>query len=375
MISAEQLSGALWLRPGQLRPNNLRSTRPDWVGRITRDRLASSLPTTLGSLFSLCSHAHIACAGLAVDAALGRGEIVSAAIRTRLSAHTMREHVQRLWLDWPRQLAVAPAAEHACDVLARCPVFAPMPVPAQAAQWLQSNAIGMPLAEWLADWECDPTGWLQEWSRQARNGLAALLRDCQPFASTSLSAAPALRVHADAGSLRALACRLRDDGATFTRQPQWQGECAETGAWTRLHEATPQRLATPWLRLGARLAEVVRLVLPEEPARCGTAWLDIGALALRSGEAIAWVEMARGLLVHHVQLEGQGDDARVAACHVIAPTEWNFHADGAVARALEQLPKNLTADAQRQLNALVAAYDPCVRFELESHMSDEAVHA
>ena len=74
--------------------------------------------------------------------------------------------------------------------------------------------------------------------------------------------------------------------------------------------------------------------------------------------------MARGLLVHSVQLDGPGLDARVLACRVVAPTEWNFHPQGAVAQVLATLPTGLTPPLEQRILALMTAFDPCVRFAL-----------
>jgi coenzyme F420-reducing hydrogenase alpha subunit len=124
-----------------------------------------------------------------------------------------------------------------------------------------------------------------------------------------------------------------------------------------------------------RLAETVRLALPDEVGRCGAAWLAMGALPLAAGEGIAWVEMARGLLVHHVQLEGSGEAARVAACRVVAPTDWNFDPEGAFARLVETLPAHLDAEATRRLDAWTAAFAPCVPLHLAQAHPAEASHA
>ena len=83
------------------------------------------------------------------------------------------------------------------------------------------------------------------------------------------------------------------------------------------------------------------------------ALLSSGALNLGAGQAIAWCEMARGLLLHWVLLDDQG---QVADYRVVAPTEWNFHPEGALARALHALPAEDTASAW----ILAAAYDACV---------------
>lgn len=381
MTVTDTFGGVLWVRPGHARPDNLRSTRPDWVGRLTRGLPASRLAATLGNLFSLCGHAHVACADLAVNAALGRGEAVSAGSRVRLAQQTLREHLCRLWLDWPRRLAETPPSDASLDasarVLASSPAFASRPCKAEA--WLEAHAIGMPLAEWLTAWESDPAAWLAEWCERTDGLPARLLRACRPVADAAPPGVPPLRVHADGVALRAWTACLADDGAAATRQPRWHGTCAETGVWTRLSDISAHRLDTPWLKLGARLAECVRLALPEAArsvqARPASTWLSLGALPLARGEAVAWVEMARGLLIHHVQLDGEGDVARVRACHVIAPTEWNFHPDGAVARALEALPPAHMNETRNRLDALMAAYDPCVPFKQEQSMPVEVAHA
>ncbi len=381
MTVTQPLGGALWLQPGASCPHNLRSTRPDWVGRVTRGLPASRLPATLGSLFSLCGHAHIACASMAVDAARGRAEPPSAVARERLALQTLREHLRRIWIDWPRQLSAMPVPDSRIDeaarMLAQGPAFASTPT--DATTWLEVQAIGLPLRAWLDAWEQDPHAWLTTWCRQATGPLPTLMRQCRVAASGVLPDVAPLRVHADAATLRTWATVLRATGDAFARQPSWRGDCAETGTWTRLGEAARQRLNTPWLRLGARLAEVVRLALPaeDEPARtrCGTACLGMGALPLATGESIAWVEMARGLLMHHVQLDGVGESARIAACHVIAPTEWNFHPDGVVAQVLERLPTRPAAEGLHRLAAVMASYDPCVPYQLDHQTSREAAHA
>jgi hypothetical protein len=79
--------------------------------------------------------------------------------------------------------------------------------------------------------------------------------------------------------------------------------------------------------------------------------------------------------MHHVQLEGRGDDARVATCHVVAPTEWNFHPDGAMAQVLELMSEVPDAAARRTLAVTMAAYDPCVTFEIEASTPREVSHA
>ena len=377
LTRANDLAGVLRVMPGRPRPHNLVSSRRDWAALLTRGVPAASLANRLGSLFSLCGHAHRLCAEMAVNAALGRSALARANAAQDLQQETLREHVRRISLDWPGQLASGLPAEQARQqahaALQQCPLFTASLADGPGEQhkaiglglqpWLEAHLLGLPAQAWLAHWEQDPGAWLRTWSDTGPGWLASLLRQARPLADKAAPAAAFLRVHASETGLRVLADGLnRQPG--FTRQPLWRGQCAETGPWTRLRQTNPEKINTPWLRLGSRLAELVRLTLTDEPDRQGSAWLDMGSMATARCEGLAWVEMARGLLVHHVQLDGAGDDARVVSCQVLAPTEWNFHPQGAVALALEGLPTMLTQGVSREVDLLFSAYDPCVTHEI-----------
>jgi len=81
--------------------------------------------------------------------------------------------------------------------------------------------------------------------------------------------------------------------------------------------------------------------------------------------------MARGLLIHLVRLAPAADSdmAQVADYRIVAPTEWNFHPRGIVARALADMPApRSTVSRQhigRQVAILAAAFDPCVDYRIE----------
>jgi coenzyme F420-reducing hydrogenase alpha subunit len=113
--------------------------------------------------------------------------------------------------------------------------------------------------------------------------------------------------------------------------------------------------------LGSRIAELICLCLPQ-----GDSWLQWGALPTGGNRGLAWVEMARGLLVHQVSLDRQSDgSARVLTCQVLAPTEWNFHPEGIAAQALAGLSAHRD-DTDAKARLLMAALDPCVPFRLDS---------
>lgn len=371
MTNFDSLAGVLRLRPGRPRPGSVLNDRPDWAGTLARGRSAAEVPGLLAGLYSLCGQAHRLCARMALQAAVQGDVAADAGAAGALQLETLREHARRIGLDWPGALSPAATAE-AMQSLRCCPPLGAHDGDARDTRlWLQRHLLGMPAAHWLRGWEARPDWWA-EWSATQHGWLPALVRSARAAADWPVAAAEPLHVHAGTVSLRQLAACLRE-APGYTRQPRWHDECAETGSWTRLNDAARPVPATPWQRLGARVAELVRLSLPDEAGHSGSGWLAFGALQIAPGEGMAWVEMARGLLVHHACVEGDG---RVAAYRVLAPTEWNFHAEGAVAMALDTLRPAHGAFAQRRIAALMAAYDPCVRFEVETQaLPEEGAHA
>lgn len=358
------LTGRLTLRPGAPLGHSLHSSRPDLVPRLSAGRPAAQLPALLGSVFSLCGHAQRWTAERAVQAALGR---VTAPEPAALQAHrlaTLREQLLRISHDWPRLLPGAPAQAPAALQLRACPLWredlAPADRLAALPAWLQQKWLGMAPEAWLQAWARAPAAWPLDWVARAGGPVAALLRS-QVEATRALRAdGPALQLLNQPGITLPLLARQMAGRPGFCSLPDWQGEVPDTGPWAREAAQPRQPARTAWDRLVARLTEVLQLAAPG-----GEAWLASGALSLGPGEGLAWTEMARGLLVHRVQLDGPAGDApRVADCRVLAPTEWNGHPQGVLARALAALPPGPASaeDAAR----LAVAFDPCVPFVVQT---------
>ena len=379
MTTLQSLAGTLRVRPGLQRPHNLASNRRALAGVLLAGRSPAEAPHLLASLFTLCGHAHLLCATLALSAAQGQEAIASPAQRRALRRETARDHALRIGLDWPVELYVPGAmpawADSSRTSLLGCPWLADgagSKGDAEGVAWL-ADLLGVSPSDWLALWEREPAEWLGQWCERGRGWLPALLDACAPFGTTTLRPAAPLRPHGNPADLHALAAGL---GTAFeAAAPTWRGQCAETGTWTRLHDLRAEPPASAWERLGARIADLVRLSLPDTPERGGAAWLATGALQTATGEGLAWVETARGLLIHRARIDGRPADRRVAGYDVVAPTDWNFHPLGAVAHALERMPAE-GREAGPLLRILMAAYDPCVRFAVESRTATaELPHA
>lgn len=358
-MSLVSFAGDVRLRPGRPLPT-VHSTRPDLAAALTRGRKADDLPALLAGVFALCGHAHQLTARHAVAAARGEVFDVSLAERQTLQAATAREHLLRIAHDWPRQLDGI-AIGMATAELRGCPLWrvsAPLAERLAALPaWLEREWLGMPVADWLGDVAGDPqraVAWCE--AQRDTSPVAALLwRHRADALAAHAPARPLDLLGAPAATMPLLAERIAER-PRFCAEPDWHGGPAETGPWMRALEAGASVPDNAWMRLVARLADLLQLAQPT-----GTRRLAHGAIALGRHAAIAWTEMARGLLVHRVQLDATGE--RVADCRVLAPTEWNFHPRGTLARALVPLTGRR---ALAQARCLAAAFDPCVECRIET---------
>jgi hypothetical protein len=371
------LAGHFVLQPGQR--TAIVGTRPiaaaGLLSQLLKGQQFASAQARLGHVFTLCAHAHQRACALAFAAA-GSTQAIAPLPLALLRWETARDHLRSIALEWPQRLGEPPLQAAAMDWLRTCPLpLAGAAHPTVPKVWASLAA----LRAWLAQDASFPAQCLARWYTQGRE-LTVPLR--------------ALNVlNADATTrqlqLRRLGQAIASD-PSFTYLPQWHGACAETGPWTRqrharraaainpvadiperpAHHATLAQPVSAWKRLEARWQELQDIAAA--PALTGDATRDpllsSGALSLGDGQAIAWCEMARGLLLHWVQLDSHG---AVAQYRVLSPTEWNFHPQGALALALTaRLPQDVVA-----AQTLAAAFDPCVECSVAVPPPQETVHA
>ncbi|MEM5452988.1 hydrogenase maturation factor HoxV/HupK [Paraburkholderia guartelaensis] len=347
-MNAATLAGQYRVRPG--RQDSIAGGRPPLAAALLRGQPAATAASRLSALFALCGLAHRLCAELAVGAAGGsavheREDAVKAAHTSMLTRETLAVQLRCIWTDWPVRLAAA-APHRLPDVEA-----------AGSPDWVERHVLGMPGCKWLAHWADDPRGCLSAWSARAKTFPARLLADCRPYADTTRATPRPLVI--DEARLSELATAIAGSPA-FAHAPLQRGQPAETGVWTRSDDPCALDYDTPWLRLGARVADVVRLAAAD-----GTRALRFGALTCAPGEALGWCEMARGVLVHWVRL-APDDTARIEDYRVVAPTEWNFHRQGTLAQALSRLdPAPGDGAFAAHAGVWMGAFDPCIAYTLD----------
>lgn len=300
------------------------------AARVLVGRDADEAVALVPRLFSLCGRAQGLAARLALAAARGEAladSVGDGRLPREVIIETIGEALWRLCLDWPalvvpqqaaaaqdafrhwrlRLLKAQPAddAALAADLLAALPGLLPAPLPDNFA------ATTTPLLPFTA---------AADWAERAVD-------------------------------------------ATFAQAPTWNGAPAETGALARHAEdaAVATELAAGrriTARLVARLADL-RLLAEAlvSPGRLA-GWCD--AAPAGDGTGIARVETARGLLLHLTQV----NDQRIERHVIVAPSEWNFHPQGAFVSELTGQPAASQAEAAMRARQLALALDPCITYEV-----------
>ena len=377
------------------------STRPQ-LARLLVGRSPSAAAQLVPMLFSVCGKAQGLCAKLATDAAESatnqatnqtavpeparpQGVIdgpatskpaCSDADLAALVGEIAFEHLWRLWIDWPALLGL-PARRQDLAAVAGPLRAAHAALAADSLGRVLQAELGAPLGQGgsvdfdaglatlapeavigLGGWAPRPAGW---------PGLLDRLRGLD---LPALSRSPALHPHwLPCLSLAQQSGQWPDPWPDdFPQAPTYGGEPAETGPIAR-HAQHP--VVSAWLKAGFPVVArvVARMVAVVECAQVLSgrphAYALVEVRRLGSGQAVARVETARGQLMHRVSVEPATkpeDRGRIVRYDIVAPTEWNFHPAGTLARALVGLPVRDRAMLQRHVQALVLALDPCVEY-------------
>ncbi len=361
-----ELRVGLRVHAGRVDHVAITSTRPDVAASLLRGRSRAEVGAVVPLLFSVCGRSQAAASELACAAAAGEPLTAAATARcsAAVAAETVREGAWRTLLDWPQWLGEQPAdaaVAAARAALALLPATSPADVAGRAAEAISIAAFGAPATEWLA---LQTPAELDRWANAGHTAAARFIRrlrddEAEVPDATARTAAPLLGDTQHAALAGEMARALAAD-PTFERHPTWHGAPAETGALARLQsDPLLQALgASAGTRVPARFVARLRELALLLAGRCTPA---VGAIGLPGGAGIGWAETSRGLLIHCVGLH-QG---RVGAYRIVAPTEWNFHPQGALLRALAGIPAVDRAAVQQRATRLVNSLDPCVACRVE----------
>ncbi len=362
---------------GTVNTVNIESTRPVHASRVFHGKRVADAQQMIPLLFNICATAQ-SCAGVrACEQALGVSVTAQTEQRRNklVQMETLREHLWRILLDWPAfidgevdKLGMTQMVKIQHDYRqALCPdshVFqlggtdgetdfaAVKNVLKRFSTLLQRTVFAMPPEQWLTQTESF-TDWVT-----ARQTIAVEFID--QIMQAGWSGAGACESKALAPLTEKTLHQAMQD-ADFTGQPQWSGHCCETTSLTRVDSPLLQILKQKYgngllLRCVARLTEIADLAGRLMP---GLQTDQQGLKVKPANPGIGQVEAARGRLVHRIELHGD----IIGNYQILAPTEWNFHPQGVVAKALSTL-KGDKELVEKQARLLINAIDPCVGYEL-----------
>ena len=355
---------------GRVTALTARSDRPRAGPMLFVGRRAAEIPALARSLFSVCGRSQAIAARAAAEAIEGvdPGAAEVAARERAVASETLQEHTWKIFVDMPRMLGrepeVALLAEGRRVISALAERDADIAAGARALAAWSRHALFDPAAFMALAGEDD----LHAWMREARTPGALLCAQAlaldPALGATGVDLLPAGTSAWVAGELVA-EIDARED---FDTMPSLEGRARETGAIARMAgHPLVAALTRSWgrgvgARMVARLAETAQLVLEIEGTGSGTRRIDRhGAAATGQGAGVGWAETARGLVVHRVGLEGD----RVARYRIVAPTEWNFHPEGAFAKGARDFQGDPDA-IDAKVHRLVASLDPCVGVRYEA---------
>lgn len=337
----------------------IHSSRPVFASRVLEGQPVAEALKRVPLLFSVCGQAQAMAAAAACDAARGlrAGEAVQQARERVLAGECLQEYGWRLLIDLPMLLGEPSRPGELADLRRRIAAaddaFKWRSVATAAEELLERAVFDMPPEAWLKLRPAALEKWLAKGAAPAPRMLARLRR-------LHLGGEFGLLPWLEEAHLPGLAAAM-DADAAFVARPTFQGQPAETGALARqrAHPAIQREIAqhgaTAAARLLARLLELAQLPAQlRDPAAQG-----IRSAAPRPGTGIAAVETARGTLLHRVDLA----EGRVVRYRILAPTEWNFHPDGAFVRGLIGCPAKSETEARGAAGLLAHALDPCVSIE------------
>jgi hypothetical protein len=352
---AGELKVAIAVRDGMAQRVAIDSTRPLLAQRLLAGKSAAEAVALVPHLYALCGRSQQVAAELAIMAARGAAGTADSAQLRRIESEMAQEYLWRVLLDWNRAIgrdtdasALAAARKALADDdrdLLRTVV--------------ERDVFGSDARQWYEDGrQLEFERWLAGGRTTAAQFLAEVQRDDPCHGACDV---PLLPRFDDDETAERIAARL-DADADFERLPTYDGRPAETGAaarlaWQPLICTLAATLGCSTLvRFAARLAELARIACADDPPAPLA-----GSVSLGRGRGLGWVETARGLLLHQIDLDGQ----TVSRYRIVAPTEWNFHPQGALAAATvgSRAP---SAEAMRRRSAwLIESLDPCVGYALE----------
>jgi len=367
----------------------IRSSRKTNVARFLKGKQPQEAVQLLPAIYSVCAVAQASAAAIACRQRPVHKD-VEIADQLVVCCESAREHVLRIFTGWshnvkadidhiPFNIVMGLVNKMRAAVGTEVPlVDTSRPgarpnldqkqirqVAAQLSKFLQTHIFHAQPREWLAmTMGHQLVDWADKTDTVAANFITRLYQ--QNWQSAGASATCFL----PGIPLADLADKMHGaDSEDFLAHPVWQNKACETGPFSRHHDHPLINNLVDQYGSGILARQVARLVeLAKIPAQIEML-LEPEAREQQPEHllGVGQVETARGQLTHSAVIA----DGKIVNYKILAPTEWNFHPNGVVHKALNSLQDNLQSRNQAETEALakmiVEAIDPCVAFDVRVH--------
>ena len=386
MNPAGQIDIRLDFQLGRVSAVTINSSRPKNLCQHFIGKNPEQVLTTLPLLFSLCSNAQAYAALQAFQQALGQAAEpeADAARQLLVKLETLREHVWRILLDWPKlaglnsdktslgqllsldkqvkNLLFQQGKAFSLDSVLAINTEELNPLINKLIDLVDNSVFNGQLSTfqalhnqqqlrlWQTKNPCLAADFLTPLSQQNRLAIGNNPIPCLP----------------DLSNQDWLTQLHSVDLNHYSQQPHWQGQHYETTPLNRQQHQPliielQQRYGNGiYPRFLACLTEVAELAIGL-PSGCFTSNIRQNTTNSANGTGLAQIHAARGLLIHFLSLK----NGLVADYHIIAPTEWNFQPGGVVEQGLLKLKAKNDMELKQLAELWVYAVDPCVAVKID----------
>ncbi len=214
---------------------------------------------------------------------------------------------------------------------------------------------------------------LLHWLNESDSPMACCLRQVALMMPTDVS-------NNDKGSKPSLLATFPDEtllitlGAllqsedSFYQKPSLNEQSCETGSLSAMQnhplfsllltQGVAGRFVSRLLYIANKISELDNDISTRSISGCFS--LQQSESTTEKGFSLGWVQTARGLLVHMANIQ----EDKIIQYSIVAPTEWNFHPEGALNKMLIHSHFSSTQLAEKAVKLAILALDPCLEFNL-----------
>lgn len=339
--------------------------RPDFTKQMLVGHTSEQSIERITQLMTVCKHAQTAAAKLAL------GKAITSAEKQAIEYENIEQGFWRLVIDLPKVFAL--------DIPLTDFVKFRQAVAQHANNNAQYDQLAINIktsAEQLFLQLCQitPKAFYQltaetylKWLADSHSPMANCLSQINQVFPDKVNANVEFLAPAPDESALANISELLQTVKDFAQQPCLTQQGNETGALAVM-QSHPlfERCLTSGVggRFIARLLYLAQkiMTLDEQDANNKLAILPItGLFVVDENTKLAWVQTARGLLVHLANIQ----QSEINQYFIVAPTEWNFYPQGILDKLLLHLSFQTPEKAETAVKLGVIALDPCIDFNLE----------